>query len=143
MIREPDGSFNPIHHWRADKPVRPYTLITGFGSPCGMTFYEETLSVRNTKQNHHCDAGPREVRCYSPQRLTASATRPTENLHHQQRRVLRPVDPCVAPDVQFTSPTGMTAASAARLQRPHPRRIYRISRKGKTHPQRKSRTIHE
>ena len=35
-IRNPDGSFDPIHHWRADKPgFVPYTLITGFGSPCG------------------------------------------------------------------------------------------------------------
>ena len=36
-IRNPDGSFDPIHHWRADKPgFVPYTLITGFGSPAGM-----------------------------------------------------------------------------------------------------------
>src|SRR5262245_38947275 len=31
MIRSPDGSFDPIHHWRADVPgVVPYALITGF-----------------------------------------------------------------------------------------------------------------
>jgi hypothetical protein len=32
------GSFDPIHHWRADKPgFVPYVLITGFGSPAGMS----------------------------------------------------------------------------------------------------------
>jgi len=100
-IRNPDGSFDPIHHWRADKPGHvPYVLITGFGSPCGMTFYESDLfGPKYQNQLIHCDAGPREVRCYTPRRLPGVGyTASLENIITNSDPYFRPVDPCVAPD---------------------------------------------
>jgi putative membrane-bound dehydrogenase-like protein len=100
-IRNPDGSFDPVHHWRADKPgFVPYVLITGFGSPCGMTFYEsDLLGPRYQNQLLHCDAGPREIRCYFPRRAAGVGfTALQENLVTSTDSYFRPVDPCVAPD---------------------------------------------
>ena len=100
-IRNPDGSFDPIHHWRADKPGHvPYVLITGFGSPCGMTFYEsDVFGPKYQNQLIHCDAGPREVRCYTPRRLPGVGyTAGLENIITNSDPYFRPVDPCVAPD---------------------------------------------
>lgn len=101
MIRDPDGTFNPIHHWRADKPgFVPYALITGFGSPCGMTFYEGTAfgpKLQNTIL--HCDAGPREVRSYTPRRTDGTGyTVAARNIISSADNYFRPDDVCVAPD---------------------------------------------
>ena len=100
-IRNPDGSFDPIHHWRADKPgFVPYTLITGFGSPCGMTFYEgDAFGPKFKNQIIHCDAGPREIRRYSPARVSGVGySADMENIVTGTDNYFRPVDPCVAPD---------------------------------------------
>ncbi len=100
-IRNADGSFDPIHHWRADKPgFVPYTLITGFGSPCGMTFYEgDAFGTKYKNQLFHCDAGPREIRAYFPKRLPGVGySADLENVVTNSDGYFRPVDPCVAPD---------------------------------------------
>lgn len=100
-IRNPDGTFDPIHHWRADKPgFVPYVLITGFGSPCGMTFYEGgAFGSRYRGTLFHCDAGPQEIRCYTPRKLDGVGySASTENIVTSSDRYFRPVDPCVAPD---------------------------------------------
>lgn len=100
-IRNPDGSFDPIHHWRADKPgFVPYTLITGFGSPAGMTFYEgDAFGPKYQNKIIHCDPGPREIRAYSPQRLKGVGySAGLENIVTSSDNYFRPIDPCVAPD---------------------------------------------
>ena len=100
-IRNPDGSFDPIHHWRADIPgFVPYVMITGFGSPCGMTFYESgAFGEQYRNRIIHCDAGPREIRAYSPERLKGVGyTASLENIVTSSDNYFRPVDPCVAPD---------------------------------------------
>jgi putative membrane-bound dehydrogenase-like protein len=100
-IRNPDGGFDPIHHWRADQPgFVPYVLITGFGSPSGMTFYEgDAFGPKYQNQIIHCDPGPREVRCYSPQRLSGVGYKASqENIVTSSDNYFRPIDPCVAPD---------------------------------------------
>jgi putative membrane-bound dehydrogenase-like protein len=53
-------------HWHEEQPgVVPKVLRTYFGSPTGMVFYEGTLLPKKYQgQLLHCDAGPREVRCY-------------------------------------------------------------------------------
>lgn len=100
-IRNPDGSFDPIHHWRADKPgFVPYVLITGFGSPCGMTFQEGSAfgpQYRGTL--FHCDAGPQEIRSYSPKKLSGVGFGAgIENIVTSPDRYFRPIDICTAPD---------------------------------------------
>src|SRR5579863_3391595 len=100
-IRTPDGSFDPIHHWRADKPgFVPYTLITGFGSPAGMTFYEnDAFGPKYQNKIIHCDPGPREIRAYDPKRLKGVGYGAgLENIVTSSDNYFRPIDPCVAPD---------------------------------------------
>jgi putative membrane-bound dehydrogenase-like protein len=100
-IRNPDGSFDPVHHWRADKPgFVPYTLITGFGSPAGMTFYEgDAFGPKYQNKIIHCDPGPREIRVYSPLRLKGVGYGAAlENIVTSSDNYFRPIDPCVAPD---------------------------------------------
>lgn len=134
MIREPDGSFNPIHHWRADKPgFVPYVLITGFGSPCGMTFYEgDAFGSLYKNKILHCDAGPREIRVYSPQRLPGIGyTAKTENIVTSSDAYFRPVDPCVAPDGSiFVSDWYDGGVGGHAYNDPSRGRIYRITPKG-------------
>ena len=134
-IRNPDGSFDPIHHWRADKPgFVPYVLITGFGSPCGMTFYEgDAFGSKYQNKILHCDAGPREVRAYSPERLRGvgySATQ--ENIITSSDNYFRPVDPCVAPDGSiFLTDWYDGGVGGHAYNDPTRGRIYRITPKGK------------
>ena len=53
-------------HWHEEQPgIVHKTLRTGFGSPTGITFYEGNLFGKPYQgQLLHCDAGPREVRCF-------------------------------------------------------------------------------
>src|SRR5579872_2546477 len=100
-IKNPDGTFDPIHHWRADKPgFVPYVLITGFGSPAGMTFYEgDAFGPKYRDAIIHCDPGPREIRAYSPARLKGVGyAAGLENIVTSSDNYFRPIDPCVAPD---------------------------------------------
>lgn len=134
MIRNPDGSFDPIHHWRADKPgFVPYTLITGFGSPCGMTFYEgDAFGSQYKGKIIHCDAGPREIRAYSPQRLPGVGySAATENIVTSSDAYFRPVDPCVAPDGSiFVTDWYDGGVGGHAYNDPTRGRIYRITPKG-------------
>lgn len=136
MIREADGSFNPIHHWRADKPgFVPYTLITGFGSPCGMTFYEGSAFGKACQGKLlHCDAGPREVRAYTPARLSGVGySARTQNLVTSRDGYFRPVDPCIAPDGSiFVTDWYDGGVGGHAYNDPTHGRIYRMTPKGKT-----------
>ena len=100
MIRNPDGSYDPRHHWRVfHLGIVPYVLITGFGSPCGMTFYEGKLLPRDLFGGLlHTDAGPRVLRCYRPTPYGAGYRATPEILVHTERDpYFRPVDVCVGP----------------------------------------------
>lgn len=134
-IRNPDGSFDPIHHWRADKPgFVPYTLITGFGSPCGMTFYEgDAFGSKYKNQLIHCDSGPREIRCYTPQRLKGVGYKAgQENIVTNTDNYFRPIDPCVAPDGSiFVTDWYDGGVGGHAYNDPTHGRIYRITPKGK------------
>lgn len=134
-IRNPDGSFDPIHHWRADKPgFVPYTLITGFGSPCGMTCYEGDAFGAKFKGNFlHCDAGPREVRLYTPVRAQGVGYKALmENIVTGTDKYFRPVDPVVAPDGSlFITDWYDGGVGGHAYNDPTRGRIYRVVPKGK------------
>ena len=135
MIRDPDGSFNPIHHWRADKPgYVPHALITGFGSPCGMTFYEgSAFGPLFTNKILHCDAGPREVRCYSPRRQPGTGySIEAENILTSTDNFFRPDDVCVAPDgAIFVNDWYDGGVGGHAYNDPTRGRIYRVTPRGK------------
>ena len=134
-IRNPDGSFDPIHHWRADKPgFVPYTLITGFGSPSGMTFHESgAFGPKYRNCIIHCDPGPREIRSYTPERLKGVGyTAALENLVTSSDNYFRPIDPCVAPDGSiYVTDWYDGGVGGHAYNDPTRGRIYRIMPKGK------------
>lgn len=100
--RAPAGTpFGESWHFRGHIPgYVPATIVTGFGSPCGMCFYEGgAFGDALDNVAWHCDPGPREVRVYPHQPHGFG-------MQGQQRVVLssegddyfRPSDICAAPD---------------------------------------------
>jgi putative membrane-bound dehydrogenase-like protein len=91
----------PQQHWHLNDPgVVPTMLITGAGSPTGITVYEGNLLpevYRN--QVLHCDAGPNVVRAYPTTNDGAGyKAEIVTMLVGEQDRWFRPADICVAPD---------------------------------------------
>ncbi|MBL9124580.1 MAG: c-type cytochrome [Planctomycetaceae bacterium] len=88
-------------HFRAFQPgFVPGTLVTGFGSPCGICFYEgDALGPRFKNAPLHTDAGPREVRMYRhvPSGFGMKATSQVI-LTSDGDDYFRPDDICAAPD---------------------------------------------
>lgn len=87
-------------HWNEDRPgVVPKMVRTGFGSPCGLLFYDGTLisGVRGTLI--HADAGPGVVRSYPYQTDAAGfKSEIVKLLSAEADSWFRPVDVCAAPD---------------------------------------------
>ena len=88
------------HHWHEDQPGIVHKAIrTGFGSPTGICFYEGTLLPKKYQgQLLHCDAGPREVRCFHIKPNGAGYDLEKENLITSTDNWFRASDVCVAPD---------------------------------------------
>lgn len=66
-VRVPAGvPYREAWHFRGYQPgFVPGTLVTGFGSPCGICYYEgDAFGAALKNMPLHCDAGPREVRKY-------------------------------------------------------------------------------
>lgn len=65
----PGTPFGEGWHFRAYTPgFVPATLVTGFGSPAGICFYEgDAFGPALKNMPWHCDPGPREVRAYPHQ----------------------------------------------------------------------------
>lgn len=93
--------FGEHWHFRGYVPgFVPATLVTGFGSPCGICFYEgRTFGDQLANKPLHADAGPREVRAY-PHELAGYGMRATSRvfLTSQGDDYFRPDDVCAAPD---------------------------------------------
>ncbi len=95
-------------HWHEEQPgVVPKILRTGFGSPTGMCVHEGSLlPLANAKRKRdgfttqllHCDAGPREVRCYHLKPDGAGYQIEKQVLVSSTDTWFRPSDICVAPD---------------------------------------------
>jgi putative membrane-bound dehydrogenase-like protein len=91
----------PERHWHLNDPgVVPTMLITGAGSPTGITVYEGRLLPEVFwDQPLHCDAGPNVVRAYVATEAGAGYSAKIENLVVGERdRWFRPADVAVAPD---------------------------------------------
>jgi putative membrane-bound dehydrogenase-like protein len=100
-LAPPGTPFREHWHFRGYQPgYVPATLVTGFGSPCGMCFYEgDAFGPRYKNAPLHADAGPREVRIYrhTPTGYGMQAT--SENLVTTAGdSYFRPDDICAAPD---------------------------------------------
>lgn len=91
----------PRRHWHQNDPgVVPNLLITGAGSPAGITVYEgDLLPERFHGQLIHADAGPNVVRAYPVKADGAGYKAETDNLlKSRYDQWFRPVDVAVAPD---------------------------------------------
>ena len=126
----------PERHWHQGDPgVVPNVLITGAGSPSGMTFYEGTLLppvFRNTPI--HAEPYYNVVRAYLPARKGAGYTLEIEDLLKSKDKWFRPIDVATAPDgslfiADWYDPIlgGGAAADATKG------RIYRVARETNTY----------
>ena len=88
-------------HFRAYEPgYVPGTLVTGFGSPCGICFYEgDAFGGRLRGAPLHADAGPQVVRRY-PHEVAGYGMKADSQvvLTTERDRYFRPDDVCVAPN---------------------------------------------
>ncbi|MEL6843877.1 MAG: PVC-type heme-binding CxxCH protein, partial [Bacteroidota bacterium] len=95
------SKVGPEMHWHQNDPgVVPNMLLTGAGSPTGITVYEGDLlpqAVHN--QIIHADAGPRVVRAYPRETSGAGYNASMYPLVNSKLdKWFRPADVCVAPD---------------------------------------------
>jgi len=124
----------PLRHWRINDPgVVPTLLITGAGSPTGITMYEATLLPKEFHgQMIHCDAGPNVVRAYSVKKVGAGYTATMLPIVTGTKdQWFRPSDVKVAPDgsliiADWYDP-GVGGHGAADLMRG---RLFRVTPKG-------------
>ena len=125
-----------LKHWHQNDPgVVPNVLITGAGSPAGMTFYEGTLlpaSFQNTPI--HAEPYHNVVRSYVPGSKGAGYTLEIEDLLKSKDKWFRPVDVAIAPDgslfvADWYDPILGGGAAADADQG----RIYRVARKTNTY----------
>ncbi|HVU87882.1 MAG TPA: PVC-type heme-binding CxxCH protein [Pirellulales bacterium] len=93
--------FGEHWHFRGHVPgYVPATLVTGFGSPCGICFYEgDALGPHYKNAALHTDAGPREVRLYRFEKSGAGMRTDSELIvTSKDDKYFRPDDICTAPD---------------------------------------------
>ncbi|MGE0607093.1 MAG: PVC-type heme-binding CxxCH protein, partial [Pirellulales bacterium] len=97
----PGTPFREHWHFRGFTPgYVPATLVTGFGSPCGMCLYEgDAFGPDYTAAPIHADAGPREVRIYRHEKSGFGYQATSQNiLTTDGDNYFRPDDVCTAPD---------------------------------------------
>ena len=96
----PGTPYGETWHFRGALPgFVPGTLVTGFGSPCGMCFYEGDAFPKLKNVPLHCDAGPREVRAYPHEKSGAGFKAAKSNLVTSKGDdYFRPDDICTMPD---------------------------------------------
>lgn len=97
----PGTPFGEHWHFRGHIPgFVPATLVTGFGSPCGICYYEgDAFGGEFKNVPLHADAGPREVRMYPHQNYgygQQAASRVW--ISSDGDNYFRPDDVCAAPD---------------------------------------------
>ncbi len=118
-------------HWHQGDPgVVPNVLITGAGSPAGMTFYEgNSLPPVFRNAPIHAEAYHNVVRAYVPARKGAGYTLEIEDLLKSKDKWFRPIDVATGPDgslfiADWYDPIlgGGAAADASKG------RVYRVAR---------------
>ena len=93
--------FGEHWHFRGHIPGHvPATLVTGFGSPCGICFYEgNAFGPQYKNAPWHTDCGPREVRVYRHENAGAGMSAASEIVvSGGEDKYFRPDDICAAPD---------------------------------------------
>ena len=134
--RVPPGTpFGEHWHFRGHIPgFVPATLVTGFGSPCGMCFYEgDAFGEKYKNAPLHTDNGPREVRIYryTPKGYGMTAT-PEVFMTSQGDNYFRPDDICAAPDGSlYISDWYDGGVGGHAYNDPDRGRVYRLTPKGK------------
>lgn len=97
----PGTPFREHWHFRGHIPGHvPATLVTGFGSPCGICLYEgDAFGAKYKNAPLHADAGPREVRVY-PHDKNGYGMKATSEvfLTSQGDNYFRPDDVCAGVD---------------------------------------------
>jgi len=97
----PGTPFGEHWHFRGHIPgFVPATLVTGFGSPCGMCFYEgDAFGPHYKNAPLHTDAGPAEVRMFRHENSGAGMQATSQVfLASDGDKYFRPDDICAAPD---------------------------------------------
>lgn len=133
--RVPPGTpFGRHWHFRGHLPgFVPATLVTGFGSPCGICYYEgDAFGPHLRDACWHADAGPREVRlyCHSPEGYGMRGSAKVL-LSSQADPYFRPDDVCAAPDGSiYVSDWYDGGVGGHAYNDKHRGRIYRLTPKG-------------
>jgi putative membrane-bound dehydrogenase-like protein len=131
----PEIPFSQHWHFRGHIPgYVPATLVTGFGSPCGICFYEgDAFGPKYKNAPLHCDAGPREVRIYRHELDGYGMKATTENIMTTDGdNYFRPDDICAAPDGSlYVSDWYDGGVGGHAYNDPDRGRIFRLTPKGK------------
>jgi putative membrane-bound dehydrogenase-like protein len=97
----PETPFREHWHFRGFMPgYVPATLVTGFGSPTGICFYEsDAFGPKYKNAPLHTDCGPRECRVYRHE-LAGAGMKATREvfLTNEGDNYFRPDDICAGPD---------------------------------------------
>jgi len=127
--------YREAWHFRGHIPgFVPGTLVTGFGSPCGICIYESTaFGAKYAGAPLHADAGPRECRAYPHQTAGYGMKAQSEVfLTNEGDNYFRPDDVCVAPDgTLLVSDWYDGGVGGHGYNNPTQGRIFRLSPKGK------------
>lgn len=130
-----DIPFSEGWHFRAYQPgYVPGTIVTGFGSPCGICFYEgDAFGAKWKNAPLHADAGPREVRRYPHEPLGYGMKGASQLLLTSQGDdYFRPDDVCAAPDGSlYVADWYDGGVGGHAYNDPHRGRIFRLTPKGK------------
>ncbi|HEY1068759.1 MAG TPA: HEAT repeat domain-containing protein, partial [Pirellulales bacterium] len=112
--------------------------VTGFGSPCGMCFYEgDAFGAKYKNVPFHADAGPREVRIYPHKVAGFGMTATSENVLTTDPKnpdnYFRPDDVCAMPDGSLIVSDWYDGGVGGHAYNDPTRgRIFRLTPKGKT-----------
>ncbi len=97
----PTGTpYREAWHFRGYIPGNvPGTIMTGFGSPAGICFYEgDAFGPAYKNMPFHCDPGPAEVRAYPHEQSGFGMKGSQKVMMTCGDKYFRPVDVCTAPD---------------------------------------------
>lgn len=128
--------FSAGWHFRAHLPgFVPATLVTGFGSPAGLCFYEgDAFDPEWRNVVWHCDPGPREVRVY-PHEADGYGMRARQQvlLSVEGDAYFRPIDVCAAPDGSLLVADWYDGGVGGHAyNNPEQGRIFRVAPRGRT-----------
>jgi putative membrane-bound dehydrogenase-like protein len=124
-----------LWHFRGYIPGNvPGTVLTGFGAPCGICFYEgDAFGPKLKNVPWHTDAGPAELRAYPHQPAGFGMKATQQVLLTAGDRYFRPDDVCTAPDGSvFVSDWYDGSVGGHAYNNPNQGRIFQIRPKGKT-----------